>query len=67
MQATADRDRLLEETALQIARARAELIRTQTLLSSRRETVRQAKRAFELSELRYGNGLSTQLEVSDTR
>jgi outer membrane protein TolC len=67
MQATAQRDRLREETALEVARARAELTRSQALLSSQRETVRQAQRAFELSEVRYANGLSTQIEVSDTR
>ena len=44
MQATAERDRLREETALEVACARAELTRSQALLSSQRETVRQLLR-----------------------
>jgi outer membrane protein TolC len=34
-------------------------------MRARRETVVLAERAHELAELRYGSGLSTQLEVSD--
>ena len=66
-EAVAEYDRLKEAVALEGARARAELARTQALLSARRETVRRATRAFELAGVRYANGLSTQLEVSDTR
>jgi outer membrane protein TolC len=65
--ARAERDQLHEQVALDVTRARAELARTLALLSARRETVRQAGRAHYLAGVRYANGLTTQLEVSDAR
>lgn len=65
--ATADRNRMKEQVDLDLAQARAELDRSRSLLSARRETVRQAERAQYLASVRYANGLSTQLEVSDAR
>jgi outer membrane protein TolC len=66
-QAQARRDLLHEQVTLEIAQARAELERTTALLAARREAVREGQRAYELAGVRFTNGLSTQLEVSDTR
>lgn len=66
-QAIAERNRIQEQVALDVAQARAELARAQSLLSARRETVRQARRAQHLASVRYANGLANQLEVSDAR
>ena len=63
----AQRDQLREQVALDVAQARAEVNRTVALLGARRETVRQAARAHHLAGVRYSNGLTTQLEVSDAR
>ncbi|HEX9705202.1 MAG TPA: TolC family protein [Gemmatimonadales bacterium] len=65
--ARAQRDQLVEQVDLDVARARAELERTYVLMGARRETVRQAERAHHLAGVRYANGLTTQLEVSDAR
>jgi outer membrane protein len=67
LKAQADRDRLRETAEVDAARARADLARSLAVLEARRSTVRQARRAWELSGVRYTNGLSTQLEVSDAR
>ncbi len=66
-QAVAQRASVQEQVALDVAQAKAELERSRSLLSARRETVRQARRAQYLAGVRYANGLSTQLEVSDSR
>ena len=65
--AAADRDRLRESAAVEAAQARAELQRSLSTLMARRQTVRQAQRAWELAGVRYRNGMSVQIEVSDTR
>lgn len=65
--AMAERDRTRDAAAVEIATARDALARSLAQLVARRATVRQAQRAFELAGVRYGNGLSTQLEVSDSR
>lgn len=65
--ATATRDNVREQAAIDLTRARGELKRTQTLLLARRETVQQAAQAQHIAQVRYSNGLSTQLEVSDAR
>jgi outer membrane protein TolC len=65
--AMAQRNMVKEQIDLDIAQAQAELERTRALLTARRETVRQAQRAQHLASVRYANGLSTQLEVSDAR
>ena len=56
-----------ETVALEVARAEAELQRTSTLLAAQRATVRQAGRAHHLANVRYANGMATQIEVSDAR
>jgi outer membrane protein TolC len=71
-QAELDRARLqLEQTRetvrLEVERARSELARARALLEARRQTVVQASQAHHLAAVRYANGISTQLEVSDAR
>jgi outer membrane protein TolC len=65
--AQASRDRLREGAAIEAVQAKAELGRTLSTLMARRETVRQAQRAWELAGVRFTNGMSTQVEVSDAR
>jgi len=65
--ARAGLDRLLEGAAIEAVQARDELGRTLSSLFARRETVRQARRAWELAGVRFTNGMSTQIEVSDAR
>jgi outer membrane protein TolC len=52
---------------LEIERARHEVRRTLSVMLARGGTVSLAKRAYHLASVRYTNGLSTQLEVSDAR
>ena len=56
-----------EQVALEVAQARAELERSRALLVARRQTVSQAQRAQHLASVRYANGITTPLEVSDAR
>ena len=65
--ALATRDLAQKGAAIEAAQARDEIERTQTTLLARRETVRQAQRAWELAGVRFKNGMSTQIEVSDAR
>jgi outer membrane protein TolC len=65
--AQAQRDQLREVVDIEIEQARTELARSGVALAARRETVRQARRAYELADVRFGNGLSPQIEVSDAR
>ena len=65
--AQAGRDRTRELVAIEADEARSELDRSLSTLLARRTTVRQAKRAFELANVRYTNGMSTQVEVTDAR
>ena len=66
-QARAQRDQVRAQTALDLVQARGDVDRTFSLLSARRQTVNEADRALHLATVRYGNGLSTRLEVSDAR
>lgn len=66
-QTRAQRDQVVEQVALDVAQAEAELERAQALVAARRVTVRQAQRAQHLATVRYANGMSTQLEVTDAR
>jgi outer membrane protein TolC len=66
-QARAERAEVEEQVALDVAQARAELERAGALVGARRATVRQARRAQQLASVRYANGMSTQLEVTDAR
>jgi outer membrane protein TolC len=67
MKAKADRDLETERVEYEIHEARSLLEQAGAALVARRQTVRQATRANELALVRYTNGLSTQLEVSDAR
>ena len=53
--------------AIEIAQARAEIVRALALVAARHETVGQAERAQHLATVRYTNGIATALEVSDAR
>jgi len=66
-QARANRDRMREGAVIEATQARDELERALSTLTARRETVRQAQRAWELAGVRFTNGMSTQIEVSDAR
>ena len=65
--ARAERDQVQELAALEVERARAEVHRAEALLAAQQVTVRQASRAYHLANVRYANGMATQLEVSDAR
>lgn len=65
--AQAGRARTRELVLIEADEARAELDRSLSTLLARRTTVRQARRAFELANVRYLNGMSTQVEVTDAR
>lgn len=60
--------RLTQElAALDGESARQELIAARAAWEATAGTVRQAERAYEIAELRYREGISTQLELSDAR
>ena len=56
-----------EAVAVDVARARAELRRSQAVFAARRQNSAEAAEAFRLASLRFSRGLSTQLEVSDAQ
>lgn len=56
-----------ETVSLEIARARAELRRSQSVFAARQQNAAEAEEAFRLATLRFTRGLSTQLEVSDAQ
>jgi len=56
---------LREALELQLEGALGEYRTARAQIQARRQTVTLAERALELAEIRYGSGLSTQLEVSD--
>ncbi len=66
-QAEAARDRMRQTVDLEIETGRQEARRALATLAARRGTVALATRAHELALIRFGNGLSTQLEVADAR
>lgn len=66
-QAEARRDLTKQSVALDLEYSRQELRRSLATLAARRGTVTLARRTHELASVRYQNGLSTALEVSDAR
>jgi outer membrane protein TolC len=65
---TRDRLRQVEElAALDTRSAWAELIAARATWEATAGTVQQANRAYELADIRYQAGVSTQLELSDSR
>ena len=60
--------RLSEElAALDLASTRSDLSAARVEWETSGSTIEQAQRAYEIAELRYREGLSTQLELSDAR
>jgi outer membrane protein TolC len=56
-----------EQVGLEVSRARSELRRAIAAYDARQQTADEATEAFQLAELRFSTGLSTQLEVSDAQ
>lgn len=56
-----------ELSALDAETARQELVAAEAAWRAGASTVAQARRAYEIAELRYREGISTQLELSDSR
>ncbi|MEX1183706.1 MAG: TolC family protein [Gemmatimonadota bacterium] len=60
-------DQLREGVRLEYEQATGELERARAQITAATRTVAQAERVHELTELRYNEGLATQLDVSDAR
>ena len=58
---------IAELAALDTRSAWAELLAARAAWESTSGTVQQAGRAYEIADVRYGSGVSTQLELSDAR
>lgn len=58
---------LRENVQLDYERARGERERTRVSIEARERTVQQAQRVYDLTVLRYEQGLASQLEVSESR
>jgi outer membrane protein TolC len=61
------RDEVRQAIALELESALGDFDAARAQIEARRATVAQARRALELAELRFGSGLSTQLDVSNAR
>ncbi len=66
-QAQAQRDQVRAAVEIEVERARQEVRRSLALLAARRGTAALAQRAWEIAQVRYANGISTALELSDAR
>ncbi|MDR0786708.1 MAG: TolC family protein [Gemmatimonadota bacterium] len=58
---------LREAVQMQYEQARGEKVRASEAIAARERTVEQAQRVYDLTVLRYDQGLATQLEVSQSR
>jgi outer membrane protein TolC len=58
---------LQENVQVEYERARGERERARAAIQARQTTVQQAQRVYDLTVLRYQQGLASQLEVSDAR
>lgn len=67
MQAKAQLDQLDELTRLDTLSARKQLEAAELVWEATGSSVAQAEQAYEIAELRYREGISTQLELDDTR
>jgi outer membrane protein TolC len=56
-----------EQVGLDVGRARSEMRRAIAAYDARQQTVAEATEAYQLAELRFSTGLSTQLEVADAQ
>ena len=66
-QAELQAEQLREGVRLEYERAQGELEQARAQIAAATRTVAQATRVYELTELRYAEGLATQLDVSDAR
>ena len=66
-QAELQTDQLREAVRLEYEQASGELQRARLQIAAAARTVTQAVRVYELTELRFREGLATQLDVSDAR
>ncbi|MBR9989841.1 MAG: TolC family protein [Gemmatimonadetes bacterium] len=66
-QAELQADQLREGVRLEYEQAQGELEQARAQITAATRTVTQAVRVYELTELRYTEGLATQLDVSDAR
>lgn len=66
-EARLQRDQLVEGVRIDYESAIAELERARTQIAAAGRTVDQARRVYELTELRFEEGLATQLDISDAR
>ncbi len=66
-QAMAQRDETRQLAEVELAQARLAVDEALATLVARRGTAQLAARAYHLADVRWRNGLSTQLEVSDAR
>jgi outer membrane protein TolC len=60
-------EQLRQGVRLEYERAQGELEQARAQIAAATRTVAQAERVYELTELRYTEGLATQLDVSDAR
>jgi outer membrane protein len=58
---------LREAVSIEYEQAQGELERAQAQIAAAQRTVDQAQRVYELTEMRFEQGLTTQLEVEDAR
>lgn len=65
--AEATRDQTRDQATLDVAQARREVRRTLAELVARRGTADLASRAHHLADVRFKNGMATQIEVTDAR
>lgn len=71
-QAQAELARIQYETerdaaAVEIERAKAELLRARSFYAARQQAAQESQETFRLASLRYNRGLGTQLDVSDAQ
>lgn len=66
-QARLQQQQIEELAALDTRAAWAELLAARASWEASAGTIQQANRAYEIAEVRYGAGVSTQLELSDSR
>lgn len=66
-QAELERDQLAESVRMSYQQALGELKRAQSQVAAASSTVAQAERVYQLTEMRYREGLTTQLDVSNSR
>lgn len=67
LQVASQRRQLADRVHLEVRTALMDLAKAQEQTRAQQETVSQAERGLGIAEVRYGNGLSTQLEVLDAQ